>query len=96
MDMPKVDRCRVTECCYNLEEMCRALAITVGGSGAHPACDTYCDYRVKGGDQTVQASVGACKVSECVYNQSLECTAAGITVGRAEDEADCLTFERRE
>jgi hypothetical protein len=94
MDMPKVERCRVSECCYNTDEMCHALAITVGGGGDHPACDTYCDYRVKGGDQTVIAGIGACKVSECVYNQSLECTAPGITVGRGPDEADCLTFER--
>ena len=49
--MPKVERCRVTECCYNLSEMCHALAITVGGDGDHPACDTYCDYRTKGGDR---------------------------------------------
>ena len=94
MDMPKVERCRVTECCYNMQEACHALAITVGGNGSHPACDTYCDYRVKGGDQSAIAGVGACKVSECVYNQSLACAALGITVGRAQDEADCLTFQR--
>jgi hypothetical protein len=55
--------------------------------------DTYCDYRTKGGDRSTIAGVGACKVSECEYNQSLECAAPGITVGRAQDEADCLTFE---
>jgi len=92
MDMPKVKNCQVAECCYNVEEKCHALAITVGGDGAHPACDTYCGYRTKGGDVTILAGVGACKVSECTYNQSLECTAPGIEVGRGRDEADCLTF----
>lgn len=93
MEMPRVETCQVIECCYNLDQMCHALAITVGGDGAHPKCDTYCDYRTKGGDQAVIAGVGACKVSECEYNQSLECTAPGITVGHAQDQADCLTFE---
>jgi hypothetical protein len=95
MNMPKVERCRVTECCYNLDEMCRTLAITVGGDGDHPACDTYCDRGVKGGDRSTTAGIGACKVNECRYNQSLECVASGIIVGRAQDEADCLTFEKK-
>ncbi len=93
MDMPKIERCRVTECCYNMDEMCHAGAITVGDGGDHPACDTYCDLGTKGGDRSIIGMVGACKVSECRYNDSLECTASGITVGRAQDEADCLTFE---
>lgn len=95
MTMPKIERCRVTECCYNLDEMCHALAITVGGGGDHPECDTYCDMGIKGGDRSATAGVGACKVSECTYNENLECVAAGITIGQAQDEADCLTFERR-
>jgi hypothetical protein len=93
MDMPKIERCRVTECCYNSDEMCHALAITVGGGGDRPACDTYCDLGTKGGNQSVIGTVGACKVSDCRYNANLECTASGIMVGRAQDEADCLTFE---
>ncbi len=94
MDMPKVEKCQIAECCYNADEMCHALAITIGGDGSHPACDTYCGYRTKGGDPTLMAGVGACKVSECTYNQSLECTAPAIDVGRGPDQADCLTFRR--
>jgi hypothetical protein len=95
MDMPRVERCQVTQCCYNVERMCHALAITIGGDGVHPECDTYCGYRTKGGDLATLAGVGACKVSECQFNQSLECTASGITVGPGQDEADCLTFRSR-
>ncbi len=94
MDAPKVERCRVAECCYNRDEMCHALAITVGGRGDHPACDTFCDYGLKGGEAAM-ADIGACKVDECAYNQNLECKASGIVVGPAQDEADCLTFKRR-
>ena len=95
MTMPKVERCRVAGCCYNKGEICHALAITIGGEDEHPACDTFCNYRTKGGDELAIAGVGACKVNSCQYNQSLECTANGITVGVAQDEADCLTYEPR-
>jgi hypothetical protein len=93
MDMPKVERCRATECSYNADEMCHALAITVGDMADHPKCDTYTDFATKGGDPSTIGAVGACKVTDCRYNESLTCTAASIHVGRAQDEADCLTFE---
>jgi hypothetical protein len=93
--MVKVQRCQVTGCCYNTDEMCHALAITVGGNAEHPACDTYCDLQAKGGNRSITAGVGACKVSSCTYNESLECNAPGITVGPGQDAADCLTYERR-
>jgi hypothetical protein len=71
MDMVKIERCRVTECCYNTDEMCHAMAITFGDAGDHPKCDTYCDLMTKGGDLSAIGAVGACQVSECRYNQSL-------------------------
>ena len=43
----------------------------------------------------VIAQVGACKRSECVHNADLECRAPAITVGSAQDLADCLTFAPR-
>ena len=93
MDMVRIERCRVTECSYNMDEMCHALAITVGDTADHPKCDTYSDLAAKGGDPSVIGAVGARKVTDCRYNESLSCTAPSITVGRAQDEADCLTFE---
>ena len=39
--------------------------------------------------------VGACQRSECVHNDSLECTAASVRVGPGADDADCLTYEPR-
>ncbi len=91
MEMPKVSRCEVSECAYNMQGLCHAMAITVGNSD-HPRCDTFCRSANKGGDMNCIASVGACKTSSCMFNQSLECQASQICVGYKEDEVDCLTF----
>ncbi|HEY3346465.1 MAG TPA: DUF1540 domain-containing protein [Nitrospirota bacterium] len=90
--MPRVLECSVTECSYNKDEECHALAIQVGG-GSHPACDTFLNSKMKGGNSESVAGIGACKVSDCEYNKALECSAEGITVGRHEEHADCETYE---
>lgn len=94
MQMPKVRQCQVTECAYNSGQMCHAMAITIGNE-AHPRCDTFCRFPMKGGDVSCTGSVGACKTSSCMYNMSLECQAPDISVGYGEDEVDCLTFCRK-
>jgi hypothetical protein len=93
MNMPKVNKCDVPQCCYNKDKMCHALAITVG-DGTIPRCDTYTTgCKSKAGDSSATAGVGACKVSLCRHNKNLECQASGIMVGRGKDPADCMTFE---
>jgi len=92
MQMPNVKKCDVSECAYNKNDQCHALAITVGDE-THPQCDTFCFSQSKGGDPAGMAGVGACKVSSCAFNQSLECQAKGIDVGYNEDKIDCLTFK---
>ena len=69
MDMPKIERCRVTECCYNTDEMCHAMAITVGGP-VDRKCDTFLRDSTKGGTPAI-GLVGACKVASCKYNKAL-------------------------
>ena len=93
--MAKVKDCMVEECAYNRGQRCHALAITIGDTRRHPKCDTYFDLQEKGGDSTVVAGVGACKVSACKYNSDLECQADSIEVGYQQDEADCMTFEMK-
>ena len=93
MKTAKVKNCEVSECAYNLDSKCHALAITVGGDALHPKCDTFCKSSVKGGNLKKSASVGACKVTECIFNGSLECQASQITVGYRQNEIDCLTFK---
>ncbi len=94
MNMPKVTQCDAIQCAYNVDEICHALAITIG-NGSRPKCDTYCPYSMKGGDPSSTAGVGACKVLACGHNQDLECQAPNITVAFEAQEADCMTFRAR-
>jgi hypothetical protein len=96
MEMPPITSCQVTDCCYNANERCHALAIQVGEGATHPICDTYTGQRASQcGDQSAGGAVGACKASSCEYNENLECTAQGIMVGYDGEEPDCLTFEMK-
>ncbi len=88
----KVERCEISQCAYNLNNQCHALAITVGGDASHPQCDTFFGSSEKGGLKSKVARVGACKVSACMFNKSLECSSPDIMVGYKQDEVDCLTF----
>ncbi len=94
MEMPKVISCDVTECAYNMNDMCHAMAITIGDT-VHPRCDTLCMAANQQLDTSCNAGVGACKTSRCVYNQGFECMASDINVGYIADEVDCLTFRNR-
>ena len=94
MEMSKVTKCQVNDCAYNMNNICHAMAITIGDT-MHPRCDTFCPSMTKGGDYSCTAGVGACKVSACLYNTALECQAPEISVGYMQDEPDCLTFESR-
>ncbi len=92
MDMSKISKCSVEQCCYNKGQQCHALAITVGDSD-DPRCDTFMPASSKGGDATTTGKVGACKVGVCRFNESLECSAGQIEVGVKSNMAYCLTFE---
>lgn len=92
MKMPKVMTCSVDACAYNAENRCHALAITVGDPGGEPACDTYFRNDARGGDQDATAGVGACKVAGCQFNANFECSAANVSVGLEQGQADCMTY----
>ena len=77
MDMSKISKCSVNMCAYNKDQQCHALAITVGDQD-DPQCDTFLPSGSKGGDMGTTGKVGACKVSVCRFNESLEC------IGRAD------------
>jgi len=95
MEMPKILQCDATECAYNRNQECHAMAITVG-DGANPRCDTFWQASTKGGVLNIIGGVGACRATACRYNQSLGCSASGINVGHdAGGEVDCLTFQMR-
>lgn len=92
MEMPRVTQCTVSACGYN-HDGCTAFAITIGRVNSE--CDTYVESDLQGGIGQLMAQVGACKRSACKHNANLECQAPAITVGSAQDSADCLTFEPR-
>ena len=93
-DMPRIKGCEVTECAYNIDRNCQAIAITVGNSQS-ARCDTF--YRhSKGGIKGLNGGVGACKVDSCKFNTDLECFAdQGIKVAQKSGEATCATFSPR-
>jgi hypothetical protein len=88
--LPEVTDCAATACGYNVRGRCHACAITVG-DGEHPMCDTYTPdpHHVR---RLPIAGVGACKVSICVYNHELECSAPAIHVALHDGHPDCATF----
>ena len=63
--------------------------MTVAGNDAH--CGTLIDISTKGGLDVV-GHVGACHLSDCRYNDALECRAEGIRNGPRQAAADCLTY----
>lgn len=95
IEMPIVSECSVTECTYNMNVSCHARAITVG-SNVHPDCDTYfssSSSHTKAVERT--AGVGACKMSDCNYNDDYECIAEEIRVGYKMERVNCLTYAHR-
>ncbi len=95
-EMPKVMDCDMAECAFNDDKMCHAMAINIAPSSPCPLCGTFMTYGKKAGVMDMTGSVGACKVDNCRFNDSLECSAAeGIHVGRHENHPDCKTFAAR-
>ena len=90
MKMPMINECSMSDCAYNSDMNCHALAITVGGPS--PLCDTYLKSDQKGGDGDSVGAIGACKVGNCMYNTALECSSDNVKIGMHADHAECDTF----
>lgn len=85
----RVLTCHAIDCSYNCATECCAPQIEVGDS--HPMCDTY-TRNPQVDIQTGEPPVGACKVTQCHYNQEMDCSASGITLTVHSGHADCATF----
>ena len=94
MNMPQVIECNVSECAYNTNKKCHALAITIGDQMI-PHCVTFFKMMPKGGDSSAIASVGACKVHACAHNKSLVCQAPEVIVGYLNQDIECMTFTKK-
>ncbi len=95
MKMSKVKECSVKDCAYNSESDCHAMSITIGEPTSEAKCDTYFHSDDHGGIEDATAGVGACKTSDCKYNEKFECAAPEINVGYKGSQPDCLTFAQR-
>lgn len=94
IDMPIVAECLANECAYNVNMKCHARAITVGNS-MHASCDTFFSRagHTKAAERT--AGVGACKSSQCKFNEDLECMTDNIRVAPRGQAVNCMTFQPR-
>jgi hypothetical protein len=91
--MPKIKRCDVEMCGHNKDGLCYALAINVGGSG--PICAAFAKTSTKCEGRKTIGGVGACKTTDCRFNDCLMCSAPEIGVGWHESNATCGTFSKR-
>lgn len=93
-ELPAVSECSVSGCSYNDHSHCHAAAVTIAGAVGDAECATFIPLGTRGGLDKVITHVGACQRSECIHNDSLECTAASVRIGAGStDDADCLTYE---
>lgn len=94
IEMPVVSECAATECAYNINKDCHARAITIG-DGIHPGCDTFLpsSKKAKGGGRT--AGIGACKTTNCKFNEGLECMTDSISVCHVQNKVSCTTYSAR-
>jgi hypothetical protein len=94
MEMPLVLSCDMTDCDYNRNEQCHAMAVTIGDSD-NPMCDTFWvteGKKAKAGDPKQSGRIGACRMSQCIYNERLQCMSGSITVGQKEQNPMCRTY----
>jgi hypothetical protein len=92
-EIPQVKQCKATDCAYNRDKACHALAITIGQSD-NPICNTYLVSDTHTTTEQI-GGVGSCKVSSCFHNADFECHADGIQVDHASSEVVCKTYKRR-
>ncbi len=100
--------CSVQACFYNVNEICGAHILNIGGSDALLTESTCCETFLKQSkysnlaDQDVEpgnTDVIFCSVNTCAYHEKNHCTLPEIEVGSLRDaetytDTDCLSFER--
>ncbi len=94
IDMPIVSECLASECAYNVGMNCHAKAITVGNS-LHAGCDTFFSGSEHTKSSTRTAGIGACKSTDCTFNEDLECSTDSIRVAPSGQQVNCMTYSPR-
>ena len=89
-----VSRCAVSECTYNMEQRCSAIAIVIA-SGPHPRCGTFLKTSNSSSGRIGDAQVGECRYSICRHNTDARCSAGNIEVDYWWGVVDCRTYASR-
>ncbi len=93
--MPLIVSCTGSDCAYNRDLTCNAMAVTMGAD-RQAVCDTFyrSDHQVAHPDSV--SFVGACKMEGCRFNRNLECTAfSGVSLVGDNGRVRCHTYEAR-
>lgn len=93
MPMTKIKDCDAVKCVYNKDNKCHTYGINVGDDT--PICDTFMAGIEKAGKTATTGGIGSCKVKDCYYNNSLECSAKEIHMHQNRGHVDCTTFRTR-
>lgn len=88
MEEGHVITCLARSCSYNSECECDAPSIQVGDD--HPRCDTFTTAPMPQSD--AEPLVGTCAITDCHFNRSSSCEAAGVTMTMHSQHADCGTY----
>jgi hypothetical protein len=89
----KILDCMENECIYNKNNQCHTRAITIGSECA--CCDTFMKGSKKCGFEKTTGIIGACRVADCMYNESMECNADGVHIEVHSNHPDCVTFKQK-
>ena len=95
--MPEVKHCTAESCGFNRESGCHARAITIGNHET-PGCDTFfavADTSKHAKSTGRTSGVGACKVTDCRFNDDYECVANEVTLDFSKNQAHCQTYLHR-
>ncbi|MDX1763698.1 MAG: DUF1540 domain-containing protein [bacterium] len=91
--MPMIVSCTGSDCSYNKDMICNAMAVTIGEEG-EAICDTYYHGSRRIAYPETVSFVGACKMESCRFNRYLECTAYwGVSLVGREGRVYCDTCE---
>ncbi len=90
--MPLIVSCTGSECAYNRNLTCNAMAVTIGAD-REAVCDTFYRTERKVAHPDAVSFVGACKMEGCRFNRNLECTAySGVSLVGDHGRVRCHTY----
>ena len=95
-NMPLIVCCTGSNCSYNRNLTCNAMAVTVGGE-RQALCHTFYQTDRKVAHPESVSFVGACRMEKCCSNRHLECTAfSGVSLVGHNGQVLCHKYKERQ